>query len=84
MDKAGDNIETILASDPPLLHKKTWHQMKGWYKATAEQASPPAQVTLDQIMVDLVTLHFQVQPPRETIPISVKPFQVEDLVPTVD
>ena len=70
-------------SGPPL-HKESWHQMKGFYKATVDRASPPAHITLKQMMAESVDLYFQVSPLGENIPVSVEPFQVEYLVPTED
>ena len=66
------------------LHKESWHLMKGLYKATVDFAPLPPLVNLYQITAERVDLYCQVQPPREKIPISVKPFQVEDLGPTED
>ena len=58
--------------------------MKVWYKAAVNCALPPAQVTLDQITSERVDLYLHIQPLGGGIPISVKPFQVEDSVPAVD
>ena len=58
--------------------------MKGWYKAAVDRTLPPSRVTLYQITAERVDLYRQVQPSEENIPISVDPFEVEDLVPTED
>ena len=58
--------------------------MKGWYKAAVDRMPLPTWVTPNQIMVELFDLYRQVPPPGENIPVSVKLFQVEDLVPTED
>ena len=79
--EVGGKIETILFTNLPL-HKESWYWMKGWYKASVDCAPPPAQVTFERITVELVYLYLQVPPPGDNIPISVKLFQVEDLVPT--
>ena len=56
--------------------------MKGWYKAAAERAPPPAPVTLKRILAQCIDLYLQVPPPGENILVSINPFQMEDLVPT--
>ena len=58
--------------------------MNEWYKSAFDCAPPTAQVTLELITAERVDLYFQVPPPGEKIPASVKPFQVEDWVPTKD
>ena len=58
--------------------------MKGWYKAAVDCAPPPAWVTLEQMTVEIIDLYRQVPPPGDNISVSVKPFQVEDSIPTED
>ena len=70
MKESGGEIEIRLASDPPP-HKKSWYQMKGWYKSMVEHAPPPAWVNLNWIMVERIVLYCQLQYPGETVPISV-------------
>ena len=82
-EEAGEAIEKLLGADLPV-HNEAWHQMKRCYKAAVDRTPPPTQVTLERITAERVDLYCQVQPPREKIPISVKPFQVEDLGPTED
>ena len=79
----GEEIERLLVEDPPL-HKESWHQMKGWYRAAFERTPKPAQVTLYWITAERVDLYQHVPPPGENIPVSVEPFQVEDLLPMED
>ena len=79
----GEEIERLLVEDPPL-HKESWHQMKGWYRAAFERTPKPAQVTLYWITAERVDLYQHVPPPGENIPKSVEPFQVENSVPTED
>ena len=55
--------------------------MKSWYKAAANRVLPPAQVNLEQIMVERIALYHRVTPPGDNITIYVEPFQVEDSVP---
>ena len=78
-----EEIERLLGADPPL-HKESWHRMKGRYKAAVDHVPPPDQVTLERIMAEPVDLYCQVPPPGEKIPVSVEPFQVEELLPTED
>ena len=82
-EEAGEEVETLLGSDPPL-HREAWHQIKGWYKATVDRAPPPARVTLERITAERVELHSYVPPPGTNIPISVQLFPVDDSVPTED
>ena len=56
--------------------------MKGWYKAIADRALPPAQITLEQIMAEQVALYCHIPPPEENISITTEYFLVGDLVPT--
>ena len=83
MEEAGEEIERILGADPPL-HKEAWHLMKFCYKAVVVRAPTPAQVTFEQITAERVDLYRQVSPQGGNIPVSLKPFQVEDSVPTED
>ena len=53
-----------------------------WYKAAVDHALPPAWVTLKQITAECVALYLIVQPPRESILLSVDPCIVYDLVTT--
>ena len=73
----------MLGADPPL-HKEAWHNMNGWYKSMVDHSPPPARVNLKWTTAELVELYHQVQPPGESIPLSVETFQVEYLVPTED
>ena len=45
------------------------------------RASLPAQVTLKRITAERVALYSYVPLPRENIPISIQPFQLNDSVP---
>ena len=56
--------------------------MKEWHKAVIDRTSLPSWVTLKRIPEERIYLYCQVQTQGENIPISVKPFQVEELVPT--
>ena len=56
--------------------------MKGWYNATVDHAPPPAWVNLGRITADRVELYLQVQPPRESISLSIEPFQMKESVST--
>ena len=54
--------------------------MNGWYKDAANCTPPTAQITLNRIMVERVTLYRHIPPPGDKIPISVEPFLVDDLL----
>ena len=49
-----------------------------------DRSPPPTWATLERITVERVELYCYVTPTRTKIPISVQPFQVDDLVPTED
>ena len=72
-----------MGADPPLI-QEAWHCIKGWYKAAVNRAPPPARVTLERITAERVALYSYIPPPGKNIPISVKPFPVEDSVPEED
>ena len=46
----------ITWGDPPNP-QEAWIQLKGWYKAAIECASPPARATLERITVERVDLY---------------------------
>ena len=54
------------------------------YRVQGGLTPPPARVTLKWIKVERVELYSYVPPPGENIPIYVKPFLVDDSVPTED
>ena len=62
LERAGRELEAPMASEPPL-HKEAWHRAKGLYKAAANRALTPAQVTFERVMAEHVALYRQV-PPR--------------------
>ena len=68
-----------MGADPPLI-REAWHRIKGWYKDTVDRAPPPARVTLERITAERVALYSYVPPLGENIPISIRPFQVDDSV----
>ena len=76
-------MEALLGLNPQL-HRKAWHRIKGWYRATVDYALPSTWVTLEWIMADWVELYSYVPPPVANIPIYVEPFPVDNLVPTED
>ena len=82
-EEAGVLIKRLPGAYHPL-HREDWHQMKGWYWAVVDCATPPARVNLDRIMADWVELYCYIPPPRENITVSVELFPAEDLVPTED
>ena len=56
MYKAGYAVDSLLASDLPLIREE-WIQMWGWYKDSADCRLPPARVTLIHMMEDRVELY---------------------------
>ena len=82
-EELGAEVEALLGSDP-LLHWEAWHKIKGWCRAAVNRAPPPAQVMLKHITAEGVELYRYVPPPGASIPISVDPFPVDELVPTED
>ena len=82
-EEAGEEVEALLGSDPPL-HREVWNRIKGWYKAAIDHAPPSDRVNLEQITDERVQLYSYVSPPGMNIPISVQPFPMDDSVPTED
>ena len=58
--------------------------MKGWYWGAINRMPPPARVTLERITVERVDLYCHIPTHMENIPVSVEPFQVDEMVPTED
>ena len=83
MEDAGKDVEAILGEDPPNA-KETWRRMKGWYRAAANRGPPPARATLERITAERVKLYSQVPSPGDNTPVTVKPAEIDDLVPTED
>ena len=79
-EEAGAEVEALVGAEPPLT-QEMWHRIKGCYKAAVDCDPPPAQVTLKRITAERVALYSYVPPLGENIPISVKPFLVDDSVP---
>ena len=50
-------------------------------KAAVDCAPPPARITLDPIMAEIVALYSRVPLPRDNIPVELEPFEVENAVP---
>ena len=80
---AGQEVETLLGEDPPNA-KEAWRRVKGWYKAAVNRAPPPARATIERITAERVDLYSNVSSPRENIPVTVAPAEVEGSVPTED
>ena len=66
------------------MPRESWQRLKGWYKAAVDRAPPPAQATLERIMVERVDIYSYVPSPGKNIPISVQPVPVDDSVPRED
>ena len=80
---SGEEVETLLGSDPPNP-KEAWRRLKGWYKYVVNRAPPPDRATLERITAERVKLYSYVPSPGENIPVTVKPVELDDLVPTED
>ena len=76
-------MEALLGEDPPNA-KYVWRRMKGWYRAAANRGPPPARDTFERITAERVELYSQVPSPGDNIPVTVKPAEIDDLVPTED
>ena len=58
--------------------------MKGCYRAAANRGPPPARDTLERITAERVELYSQVPYPGDNTPVTVKPAEINDSVPTED
>ena len=74
-------MEDLMKADPPLI-QEAWHRLQGWYKAAVDRPPPPARATLKRVMAERAKLYSRVPPPGDTIPVTIKPFEVEYGVPT--
>ena len=81
VEDAGKDVEALLREDPPNA-KESWRRMKGWYRAAEKRGPPPARDTLERITAERVELYSQVPSPGDNIPVTVKPSEIEDSVPT--
>ena len=72
-------MEALVGADPPLI-QEAWHRIHGWYKAAVDCAPPPTRVTIEKIAAERVALYSYATSPGENIPITIQPFQVNDLV----
>ena len=66
------------------MPREAWQRLKGWYKAEFDCVLPPARAMLERITEEQVDLYSYVPSPGKNIPLSVKPFLVDDSVPTED
>ena len=83
VETAGEEVETLLGSDP-LMPREAWQQLKGWYKYAVDRAPLPAWFSLERITAEQVDLYSYVPSPGMNIPMSVKSVPVDDSVPTED
>ena len=58
--------------------------MKGWYKTVTKCLPPTARVTLEQVTTEWEALYRWVPPPRDSIPVCIDPFPVDDYIKIVD
>ena len=77
----GTSIESLLASDPPLLKYK-WNQRKGWCNDSTDCAPPLDQVTINQVMAERVILYWRVPQRRENIPVTIYPLPIYYSLPS--
>ena len=56
--------------------------MQEWYKSAADHALPSNRIIIEPIMENQVALYRHIPHPGIKIPISIKPFPVDDLAPT--
>ena len=66
------------------MPQEAWQRLKGWYKDVFDRVPPPARATLERITAEQVKLYSYVPSPGENIPVTVKPVEVDDSVPTED
>ena len=83
MEEAEKDVETLLGENPPNA-KEAWRRMKGWYRAATNRGPPPARDTLERITAERVELYSQVPYPGDNIPVTVKPAEIDNSVPTED
>ena len=81
MDTAGKYMERILNGDPPLP-REAWRRMHGWYISAVDHSPSPAQITLKRITAERVEIYRAITPPGENIPMSLKPYRIDESVPT--
>ena len=73
--------ERLLNGDP-LLPREAWRRMQGWYISAVDHSPSPAQITLEWITAERVELYRAITPLGENTPMSVKPYRIDDSVPT--
>ena len=61
MEEAEVEVESLLASDSPLI-KYLWHRMKGWYKAATNRPPPSARVSIAKMTEERVELYMRIPP----------------------
>ena len=83
VEESGKDVEALLGEDPPNA-KEAWRRMKGWYHTAANRGLPPARATLERITAERVELYSQVPSPGDNIPVTVKPSEIDNSVPTED
>ena len=83
MEDAGKVVEALLGEDTPNA-KESWQRMKGWYQAAAKRGPPPARATIERITAERTALYSQVPSLGGNIPVTVKPAEIDDSLPTED
>ena len=56
VEEAGRTIDSLLASDPPLV-REAWVRMEGWQRYTSNRPQPPARISLDTLTAERVELY---------------------------
>ena len=81
--EAGTAVETLLASDPPLVNY-VWRHMQGWYKTTKKHPPPPTHIILSHITVERVDIYLWDPSTGYIISIGMNPFMVDDYIPSME
>ena len=75
------------AADEIALHlagqdlQEGWNVAKRWYRAASDVAPKPCYESMEKQTAERVELYGKVEPPGDSIPINVDPYNVEDEVP---
>ena len=82
MAEAGSAVESLLASDPPLI-RESWIRMQGWYKEEVDRIPLPSRVSLTTMTAEREHLYWHVPLMGEAIPVQDPPFtlSVDDSIP---
>ena len=76
----GGEIESLLASEPPLV-RETWIRLKGWYRDASYRSPPPSCITLEASTQYRTDLYYKVPLQGDPMPTLLYPSDVFDRVP---